>query len=85
MERLTVLSLKREIQISDLPEEMRGDSNDLSVLKVKTAKAIFMKEYLEKLLHASGGNVAIAAHLSGMRREYLYALIRKNKKKGKRV
>ena len=76
IELLTLVTSNKKIDLEDLPPEILKEDQANTILPLNECKAEFMKDYIEKLLSQTGGNVTQAAKLAGVKREYVHYLIR---------
>lgn len=87
IERATIFCNSRTLTVKDLgldhqqaPVCFSNPSQDILGLSFREAKEKmihhFHKEYVQKLLAASGGNVSKAAETAGIQRQYLHRLIK---------
>lgn len=81
IERAAALCTGRQIEVSDLPDEIRlatpAAGGDAPVLAFPRAKEDFERDYLLKVLKSSRGNVAAAAQASGIPRQNFYLKLKK--------
>lgn len=78
IERLVVLSVNGEVDIYDLPEEIRGNDELLepdNTIKSVVESAEF--EYIKDIIDQCDGNITRAAEIIGVSRQHLYRKINK--------
>ncbi len=79
IEHGVILARGNEILPEHLPSHLRlkKRERDVKILPYRDAKEEFEKEYITRLLEYTGGNVTLAAEVSGITRQNIYAKLKK--------
>ena len=78
VERMMIMVPGEEIQLADLPPELRGESSGVRLFleddlgTLRQARSAFEKRYIERRLEQHGGNVSRAAEALGVERSHLH-------------